>query len=41
MGTHLVSLNKFVSGSGRLDVGKVNTGQRVFSLQCVGERHCD
>ena len=35
-------VNKFVSRSGLMDVGKVNTGQRVFfRLPYVGERHCD
>ena len=35
-------INKFVSRSGLLDVGKVNTGQRVvFRLPYVGGRHCD
>ena len=35
-------VNKFVSRSGLMAVGKVNTGQRVaFRLPYVGERHCD
>ena len=35
-------VNKFVSRCGLMDVGKVNTDQRVvFRLPYVGERHCD
>ena len=35
-------ISKFVSRSGLVDVGKVNTGQRVvFRLPYFGERHCD
>ena len=35
-------VNKFVSRSGLMDVGKANTGQRVvFRLLYAGVRHCD
>ena len=43
MGIRSVSFNRFVSrGVGRMDVGEVNTGQRVvFRPPYVGKRHCD